>query len=73
MKAQDALNKIASVRTTFLGMDVERYANPLQKREQLSKMAESGEISPAEFKKALGITRGEMTEGHKGSEYEELS
>ena len=71
--AEQALKNIASIKTTFLGQTVEKHATPLRKRRELMRMAQSGEISPREYKRALDITWPKMSQGEKDSEYQALS
>ena len=69
MNAKQAIKKIKSERTEFMGQVVEKYATPIQVREQLRIMAESGDIRPSEYWKALKITWPQMSNGEK--RYEE--
>ena len=73
MKAQDAINKIKSVRTTFMGQDVQKYNYPIQIRQELMVMSEKNEIYPAEYKKALDITWEQMSSSEKRAEEDKLN
>lgn len=74
MKATEAINKIKSIRTTFLRQDVQKYNYPTEIREQLQKMSEQNEITPLEYYKALKITWDQMKnwDSLKAAEYAEL-
>ena len=72
MNAREAIEKIESVETTFMGRRVRKYNYAHEIRAQLMAMAEAGKISPAEYWSALQLTWTDMTESLKGAELGDL-
>jgi len=70
MRAQDAISKTKSERTIFMGHDVDVNPYAINVRDRLQKMAETGELSPGEYNKAMGVTWPEMSESEKAAEYD---
>ena len=56
MNAKQAIEKIKSTKTTFMGLVVNKFNYLNEIRNELQKMAESGELSPAEYWKSLKMT-----------------
>jgi len=73
MKAQEAINKIESERTTFMNVDVQKHNYAIEIRRELQTMAEQNDLAPAEYQTALDITMPRMSDSEKASEYDELS
>ena len=70
--AEQAIAKIKSVKTNFMGHEVVKY-EPIIIRKKLESMARTNMVSPAEYNKALNITWGMMSDGEKRKEFETLT
>ena len=73
MTANESIKKITDETTTFLGVTVKKYNYGYEIRQELQRMAEQNEISPAEFWKALKLTPRPESESLRVSEYEALA
>ena len=73
MKAQEAINKIESARTTFMNVDVQKHNYAIEIRRELQTMAEQHDLAPAEYQTALDLTMPRMSDAEKAAEYDELS
>ena len=73
MDAQKAIRKIKSVKTTFMGCVVGKFNNMREIRNELQKMAETGELSPAEYWKSLKLTFPKMSETIKSAELKTIA
>ena len=71
--AEQAIEKIKSETITFLGVNVRKINYSREIRDELQKMMEANEISPAEYKRALDITWETMLPGEKRAENEQVS
>jgi hypothetical protein len=65
LTAQEAIEKVKNEKTIFLGIQVNKNNYPWDIRGSLQKMAEKGQISPREYKKALDTTFAGMTSSDK--------
>ena len=72
MKAQEAINKIESARTTFMNVDVQKHNYAIEIRRELQTMAEQNDLAPAEYQTALDITMPRMSDSEKAAEYDEI-
>jgi 1,4-alpha-glucan branching enzyme len=70
--AEQAIEKIKSIKTNFMGHEVAKY-EPIIIRAKLESMARANMISPAEYNKALNITWDMMSDGEKRKEFERLA
>ena len=73
MNTQEAIKKIRSKKTTFMGLEVPEFNYGIEVRAELQKMMESGEISPAEGYKAMKIEFAKMSDSEKAAEFEQLN
>lgn len=71
--AESAIETIKSVKTNFMGLEVNKYNYPVQIRAELQKMAEKDQIKPSEYKRALDLTWPMMSGSEKASEHDLLS
>ena len=72
MKAQEAINKIESARTTFMNVDVQKHNYAIEIRRELQTMAEQNDLAPAEYQTALDLTMPRMSDSEKAAEYDEI-
>ena len=72
-RAQEAINKIKSERTTFMNVDVQKHNYAIEIRRELQAMAEQNDLAPAEYQAALDLTIPKMSNSEKAAEYDELS
>jgi len=72
MKAQEAINKIESERTTFMNVDVQKHNYAIEIRRELQAMAERNDMPPAEYQTALDLTMPRMSDSEKAAEYDEI-
>ena len=73
LTAEQAIVKIKSVKTKFMGQSVNKHNYQIEIRSELQKMAESGELSPAEYNRALKLTWPHESESLKAAEFEKLN
>lgn len=73
LTAEQAIEKIESVKTTFMGIEVEKYG-VLAIRKKLESMAKVGMISPKEFYRASKITwqTMQLSDGYINAEIERI-
>ena len=73
LTAEQAIEKIRSIKSEFMGVEVPMYNHGIEVRAELIKMMEKNEISPSEGYRALKIEFDKMGPGEKAAEFEQLN
>jgi len=73
LTAEQAITEIKQVRTTFMGLNVQKYNYKHEIRSQLQIMAEQNKISPSEFLRSLKLTWPHESKALRNGEYRRLN
>ena len=73
LTAETAIEAIKSATTVFMGNAVKKNNYVWDIRNELEKMAESGKLSPKEYKRAINITFGNMSAQEKAIDYSKIN